>query len=79
LRYVGEIFGDDFNSFKNDDRVFVDAALSYDFGAQNPKLEGVSLQVNAKNLFDVRKPVCTAGNCYWDEGRSVSGSLRYRF
>lgn len=79
VRYVGNSFGDDFNSFKNDDRVFVDAALSYDFGAKNPKLDGVMLQVNAKNLFDVRKPVCTAGNCYWDEGRSVFGSLRYRF
>ncbi len=79
LRYVGKSFGDDLNSFENDDRVFVDAALSYDFGARNPKLEGVTLQVNAKNLLDERKPVCTAGNCYWDEGRSVYGSLRYRF
>ena len=79
IRYVGESFGDDLNTFKNEDRIFVDAALSYDFGARNPKLEGLKLQVNAKNLFNVRKPVCTAGNCYWDEGRSVFGSLRYRF
>ena len=79
VRYVGESYGDDLNTFKNEDRVFVDTALSYDFGARNPDLEGVSLQVNAKNLFDERKPVCTVGNCYWDEGRSVFGSLRYRF
>ncbi|WP_163272178.1 TonB-dependent siderophore receptor [Chelativorans alearense] len=79
VRYVGESYGDDLNSFKNEDRVFVDAALSYDFGANNPKLEGLMLQVNAKNLFDERKPICTAGNCYWDEGRSIFGSLRYRF
>ena len=79
VRYVGESYGDDLNTFKNENRVFVDAALSYDFGARNPDLEGVSLQVNAKNLFDERKPVCTVGNCYWDEGRSVFGSLRYRF
>lgn len=79
VRYLGESYGDDQNSFKNEDRVFVDAALSYDFGAKNPKLEGLMLQVNAKNLFDERKPTCTAGNCYWDEGRSVFGSLRYRF
>lgn len=79
VRYVGESYGDDLNSFKNDDRVFVDASLSYDFGAGNPRLEGLMLQVNAKNLFDERKPICTAGNCYWDEGRSVFGSLRYRF
>lgn len=79
VRYVGESYGDDLNTFKNEDRVFVDAALSYDFGARNPDLEGLMLQVNAKNLFDERKPVCQAGNCYWDEGRSVFGSLRYRF
>jgi iron complex outermembrane receptor protein len=79
VRYVGESYGDDLNSFKNDDRFFVDAALSYDFGALNPDMEGLMLQVNAKNLLDERKPVCTVGNCYWDEGRSVFGSLRYRF
>ncbi|TYR32886.1 TonB-dependent siderophore receptor [Mesorhizobium microcysteis] len=79
VRYVGESFGDDLNSFKNEDRVFFDAAVSYDFGARNPELEGLLLQVNAKNLFDERKKICTAGNCYWDEGRSVYGSLRYRF
>jgi iron complex outermembrane receptor protein len=79
VRYVGESYGDDLNSFKNEDRIFVDAALSYDFGAQNPELQGLMLQVNAKNLFDERKPICTVGNCYWDEGRSIFGSLRYRF
>jgi iron complex outermembrane receptor protein len=79
VRYVGESYGDDFNTFKNEAGTFVDAALSYDFGVHNPDWEGVFLQVNAKNLFDERKPVCTVGNCYWNEGRSVYGSLRYRF
>lgn len=79
VRYVGQSYGDDENSFKNEDRVFVDASLSYDFGARNPDWEGLLLQVNAKNLFNERKPVCTAGNCYIDEGRAVFGSLRYRF
>jgi iron complex outermembrane receptor protein len=79
VRYVGESFGDDQNSFTNADRMLVDASLSYDFGARNAKLEGLKLQVNAKNLFNERKQICTAGNCYWDEGRAVFGSLRYRF
>lgn len=79
LRYVGESYGNDLNSFTNDDRVFIDASLSYDFGARNPDWEGLMLQVNAKNLFDERKPICTAGNCFIDEGRTVFGSLRYRF
>lgn len=79
VRYVGESYGDDLNTITNDDRIFVDAALSYDFGMKNPGLDGLMLQVNAKNLLDERKPICTAGNCYWDEGRSVFASLRYRF
>ena len=79
LRYVGTSFGDDQNSFENGDRVFVDAAVSYDFGARNPDWKGVELQVNAKNLFDEREKICSAGYCYLDEGREILGSLRYRF
>ncbi|ESR24192.1 Ferrichrome-iron receptor [Lutibaculum baratangense AMV1] len=79
VRYVGESYGDDINSIENEDRIFVDAALSYDFGARSPEFAGLKLQVNAKNLFDEEKPVCTSGYCYKDEGRSVLASLRYRF
>jgi len=79
IRYVSSSYGDDLNSFKNESRIMVDAAVSYDFGYQDPKLEGVLLQVNAKNIFDNRDPVCTAGYCYQQEGRQMFGSLRYRF
>jgi iron complex outermembrane receptor protein len=79
VRYVGDSFGDDQNTFENEDRAFVDAALSYDFSYIKPEMEGVMLQVNAKNLFDERKQTCSAGYCYRDEGTSVLASLRYRF
>lgn len=79
VRYVGTSFGDDANTYTNEARIFADAAISYDFGARNPELEGLSLQINAKNLFDTQKQMCSAGYCYKDEGRSVFGSLRYRF
>lgn len=79
VRYVGESYGDDANTFKSSSRTLVDAAVSYDFGYRNPDLQGLSLQVNAKNLFDRQEAICTSGNCYWDEGRTVYGSLRYRF
>jgi iron complex outermembrane recepter protein len=79
VRYVGSSFGDDANTYKNESRVLADAAISYDFGRRNIDLEGLSLQVNAKNLFDTQKQICSAGYCYRDEGRSVFGSLRYRF
>ncbi len=79
VRYVGKSFGDDENTINNEDRVFVDAAVSYDFGKRFDNFEGVKLQINAKNIFDERKPTCSAGYCYRDEGRSILGSLRYRF
>ncbi|WP_198421158.1 TonB-dependent siderophore receptor [Mesorhizobium carmichaelinearum] len=79
VRFAGSSYGDDTNTFKNSARAFVDASLSYDFGYRNPKLEGVKLQVNAKNLFDNQKTICSAGYCYRDEGRSLFASLRYRF
>lgn len=79
VRVAGSSYGDDTNTFKNSARAFVDASLSYDFGYRNPKLEGVKLQVNAKNLFDSQKTICSAGYCYRDEGRSLFASLRYRF
>lgn len=79
VRYVGESFGNDANTIVNDDRYFLDAAFHYDFGARNPKLEGVRLQVNATNLLDDRGETCAAGYCYRDEGRTVVGSLRFRF
>lgn len=59
--------------------MLVDAAVSYDFGYRNPDLKGLQLQVNAKNLFNTEKAICSAGSCYWDEGHTVYGSLRYRF
>ncbi|MFN7026064.1 MAG: TonB-dependent siderophore receptor [Pseudorhizobium sp.] len=79
VRYIGESYGDDANTFKSGSRTLVDAAVSYDFGYRNPNLQGLSLQVNAKNVFDKQEAICTSGNCYWDEGRTVYGSLRYRF
>lgn len=79
VRVAGSSYGNDTNTFKNDARAFVDASLSYDFGTRNPKLEGVKLQLNAKNLFDNRQTICSAGYCYRDEGRSLFASLRYRF
>ncbi|WP_182084022.1 TonB-dependent siderophore receptor [Aureimonas sp. ME7] len=79
LRYEGESFGDDTNTFRNDDRLLVDAKASYDFRRLNPKLEGAEAQINVKNVFDKREPAYSGGFGYYTEGRQVIGSLRYRF
>ena len=75
LRFLGGSFGDDGNIITNDDRTFVDLAVSYDL----PNLPGVQAQVNVKNVFDLQKQTCTAGYCYRDEGRVITASLRRRF
>jgi len=79
VRYIGDSYGDDYNIIENDARTFVDAVAHYDFGARNPKLEGVRFQINATNLFDERPQVCADGYCYISQGRTILGSLRYRF
>ncbi|WP_282603271.1 TonB-dependent siderophore receptor [Paracoccus sp. PARArs4] len=75
LRHVGSSYGDDENSFENDDRTFVDLAVSYEM----PQAEGVEMQLNVKNLFDQDKQTCTAGYCYRDEGRTWTASISRRF
>ncbi|MDI7861785.1 TonB-dependent siderophore receptor [Rhizobiaceae bacterium n13] len=76
-RYLGKSYGNDTNTVENGSRVLFDAAVHYDFAALDKKYEGLRLQVNATNIFDRRDPVCSAGFCYRDQGRSVIGSLRY--
>ncbi|MGI6246359.1 MAG: TonB-dependent siderophore receptor [Pseudochelatococcus sp.] len=60
----------------------VDAVLSYDFGAQSEKLKGVSLAVNANNLFDKEYVSgCYAVNqgCVYGPRRTIVGTLSYRW
>ena len=42
-------------------------------------LDGLSLAVSATNLGDRREEVCTDGYCYFGQGRTVLGSLKYRW
>lgn len=77
LRYVGESYGDDANSFKNDDYVFADLALTYDL--RRIGHEGAEIQVNVKNLFDETGQTCSAGYCYRHDGRTATAALQYRF
>ena len=81
VRYTGKNFGDNLNRpvIANKARAFVDAKASYELENLDPKLKGFRLQVNATNLFDKVEQVCTAGYCYFDKGRQVIASVRYRW
>jgi iron complex outermembrane receptor protein len=81
VRYVGSSLGDNLNRavLDNKARTFVDASIRYDLENLNPQLKGMRVQVSATNLLDEVTQNCTAGFCYFDEGRKVIASLRYRW
>ena len=81
VRYVGSSLGDNLNRavLDNEARTYLDAAIRYDLENINLSLKGMRVQVNATNLLDEVSQVCTSGYCYFDEGRKVIASLRYRW
>lgn len=81
VRYVGSSLGDNLNRpiLDNEPRTYLDAAIRYDLENIDPSLKGMRFQVNATNLLDEVSQVCTSGYCYFDEGRKVIASLRYRW
>jgi iron complex outermembrane receptor protein len=75
LRYTGETYGDDANTFKVPDYALVDAAIHYE-------LEGMSFAVNATNLFNKKYVAsCVDGfsGCYYGERLQVIGTAKYRW
>lgn len=79
VRATSESYTSDANTAKNNGAVYFDAALSYDFGVKSPQLEGLSLTVSATNLANHEEQVCNGGYCYFGQGRTVLGSLKYRW
>ncbi|WP_353224625.1 TonB-dependent siderophore receptor [Salinisphaera hydrothermalis] len=79
--YVGKSYADGRNRLKVPDYAVADAMVKADLGAWSASLEGVSLRVNANNLFD-RKYVAScfgAQSCYYGEERNVTATVDYRF
>ncbi|OIQ28030.1 MAG: hypothetical protein BM562_13750 [Alphaproteobacteria bacterium MedPE-SWcel] len=81
VRYIGESQGDGANSFTVPDVTLFDLALSYDFGAGNPSLEGMKAQVNIRNLTDEFYAASCASvyACFVGTGRTVTASLDFAF
>ncbi|WP_245906514.1 TonB-dependent siderophore receptor [Teichococcus aestuarii] len=81
VRYLGSSWGNDANTFKVDAATLFDAALRYDLGKLGRNLEGMQAAVNVSNLADTRYVnSCFAySSCWYGYGRTVTGSVRYRF
>jgi len=79
IRAMSDSFTSDANTAKNAGVGYLDAVVSYDFGVSSPELKGLSLSVSATNLADRREQVCTDGYCYTGQGRTVMGSLKFKW
>ncbi len=80
MRYVGNSYGDDLNTFVLPAYTLFDATVSYDLAYWRPDLKGWKAQINATNLFDTYYTVsCLTGLPYCGLGtsRTVLGTLKY--
>ena len=79
LRFNSDSFTSDDNTGRNNKAFYLDAAVNYDFGAKYRDLKGLEASFSVKNIFNKREQVCTDGFCYFGQGRTVLGSLRYKW
>ena len=80
VRYLSETYKDTANATgKNEEAFYLDAAATYDFGAIDQKYEGLTAQVNVRNIGNEKPVICNEGFCYLSQGRNVTASLKYRW
>jgi iron complex outermembrane recepter protein len=79
VRFIGESWGNDTNTFKVPAVALFDASVSYDLSASFPNLKGTKLQVNATNISDEQyvASCASAGACFYGSGRAVTGQVKY--
>ncbi|WP_342654301.1 TonB-dependent siderophore receptor [Pseudomonas sp. F3-2] len=88
-RYIGETdniaigsygFVADSNYGHSNPYTVYDAAIHYDLGGMNKSLKGVSVSVNANNVFDKEYiATCDGFYCYYGDRRSVLASVNYKW
>lgn len=81
LRYQGKSFGDATNAVEVGGHVLLDAAIAYDFGARNPRHEGLLLRIAGSNLLDKDYVgYCQSEmQCFYGQGRMVTATLKYQW
>ncbi|WP_245615186.1 TonB-dependent siderophore receptor [Muricoccus aerilatus] len=81
VRYLGSSFGDDANTFKVDATTLFDASIRYDLGRLGQSFQGATASLNITNVADTRYvSSCFAySTCWYGTGRTVLGTVRYRF
>lgn len=82
VRHVDSIYAGGQNSRSTPGFTLVDAQARFDLGRLSPRLDGVSLGINAANIFD-KKYVTTCyldyAWCWYGNRRTVQGTIAYRW
>jgi len=81
VRYAGNSYGDNANTYPTGSLTLLDAALRYDLGQISPTLRGSTFSLNAMNLADKEYLSSCSGStsCYYGARRSISANLRYNW
>ena len=82
VRYVGDTYGNTTNTDWGHVGSYTvyDASVHYDLGRVNSSLKGVTVAVDAKNLFNKDYlSTCDGYYCYYGDERNVVASVNYKF
>ena len=82
VRYVGDTYGNTTNTDWGHVGSYTvyDASVHYDLGRLNGTLKGVTVAVDAKNLFNKDYlSTCDGYYCYYGDERNVVASVNYKF
>ncbi|MFC5699352.1 TonB-dependent siderophore receptor [Pseudomonas sp. GCM10022186] len=82
VRYVGDSYGNTANTWLGHTGSYTvyDASVHYDLGRLDSSLRGLSVAVDAKNVFNKEYlSTCDGYWCYYGDERTVVGSVNYRF
>ncbi|MFZ6048549.1 TonB-dependent siderophore receptor [Pseudomonas sp. CR3202] len=82
VRYVGDSYGNTANTWLGHTGSYTvyDASVHYDLGRMDGSLRGLSVAVDAKNVFNKEYlSTCDGYWCYYGDERTVVGSVNYRF
>jgi iron complex outermembrane receptor protein len=79
VRYIDATWTTNDNVARNEGYKLFDVAMRYDLGKIKPQLAGYQASINANNVADDKVAVCNSGYCYLSQGRTVIGTLQYRW
>lgn len=80
MRLMSGMYGDTANKFRTPSTAQFDLGLNYDLAAVDRRFDGAELSINASNITNKRFTTCNGEYvCYYNQARTVLGTLRYKW